>query len=59
MKKRTRLDMERGIVHSFQSCDKSAFGELKMTARVISQYFIDSFFRLNKNLIIYQIELIF
>ena len=59
MKKRAQLDMERGIVHSFQSSDKFAFRELKMTTRVINQYFIDSFFRLDKNLIIYQIELIF
>ena len=35
MKKRSRLDMERGILHSFQSREKSAFGELKMTPELL------------------------
>ena len=48
MKKRSRLDMERGIIRSLQPRDKAAFGELEMNTRSIGQNYIDNFFRLDK-----------
>ena len=50
--------MERGIIRSLQPRDKAAFGELEMTTRAIDQNYIDNFFRLDKNLIIYQFGVI-
>ena len=58
MKNSSRLDIEREIIRSLQPLDKTIFGKSEMTTRAIDQNHIDNLYRLDKNLIIYQFEVV-
>ena len=44
MNKRSRLDMERGIIRSVQPLNKATFGELEMTIKAINKNYIDNLY---------------